>query len=110
MRPSGLTLGEDVGQPLDVLAGDRDLAALVLVPQAVDELRAKDVDLAVQDAPLVGDLGLLLGELADDIFEFDIRQRAKVGERLVHGALLSRLAPSCAGFADTPATPARPPV
>ena len=38
----------------------------MLVAQAVDQLGAQDVDLAVQDAPLVGDLGLLLGQLADE--------------------------------------------
>src|SRR5436190_75834 len=79
-----LPVGEDVGQALDVVAGDEHVAALVLLAQAVDELGAQDVDLAVQDAPLVGDLGLFLGELADDIFQFHVRQRAKVGERLVH--------------------------
>jgi hypothetical protein len=78
---------------LDVLAGDGDVAVLVLVAQPVDQLGPQDVDLAVQDAPLVGDLGLLLGELSDDVFEFDVRQRAKVGERLVHRALLSRALP-----------------
>ena len=59
---------EDVGQPLHVGAGDDLLAALVLLAQAVDELGAQDVDLAVQDAPPVGDLGLLLGELLDESF------------------------------------------
>ena len=44
---------------------DHGLAALVLLAQAVDELGAQDVDLAVQDPPLVGDLVLLLGELLD---------------------------------------------
>ncbi len=70
---------EDVGQPLDVLAGDRDLAALVLVAQPVDQLGAQDVDLAVQDAPPVGDLGLLLGELADHVFQFDVVSEPRSG-------------------------------
>ena len=57
--------GEDVGQLLDVVAGDHRLAAVVLLAQAVDQLGAQDVDLAVQDPPPVGDLGLLLGQLPD---------------------------------------------
>src|ERR1700722_816947 len=79
-----LAVRENVGQLLDVVTCDQYLAAVVLLAQAVDELRAKDVDLAVQDAPLVGDLSLFLCQLADDVFQFDIRERAKVGKRLVH--------------------------
>ena len=43
----------------------------------------------MQDAPLVGDLGLLLGELANDVFELDVGERTKVGERVVHWSLSS---------------------
>src|SRR5271166_170455 len=95
----GRALREDVRELLDVLPGDHYLSALVLVAQAVDELGTQDVDLAVQNAPPVGDLGLLLGQLADDIFEFEIRQRTKVGERVVHRGLFSSrgLAPDCTG-------------
>ena len=45
-------VGEDVGQLLYIVAGYRDFAALVLAAQPVDQLRAEDVDLPVQDAPL----------------------------------------------------------
>jgi hypothetical protein len=48
-----LMAGEDVGEPLHVISRDRHVTALVLVTQAVDQLGAKDVDLAVQDAPPV---------------------------------------------------------
>src|SRR5438270_13615677 len=58
-----LALGEDVGELLHVVACDLDVAALVLVAQAVDELGSQDVDLSVQDAPPVRDLGLLVGQL-----------------------------------------------
>src|ERR1700726_4405936 len=87
-----LAVGKDVRELLHVIARDQDLPALVLLAQAVDELGAQDVDLPVQDAPLVGDLGLFLGQLPDDVFQFDIRQGAEVGERVVHvwALLLSR--------------------
>ena len=46
-------MGEYVRELLHVLTGDQDLASLVLLAQPVDQLGAQDVDLAVQDAPLV---------------------------------------------------------
>ena len=51
--------GQDLGQLRDVVPGDQRLAAFALVAQPVDQLGAQDVDLAVQDAALVGDLVLL---------------------------------------------------
>ena len=81
---TGRAAGEDVGEPLDVGAGDDVLAALVLLAQAVDELGTQDVDLAVQDAALVGDLELLLGELLDQVLQLLVGEGAEVGEG-VHG-------------------------
>src|SRR4051794_31799872 len=71
---------EDVREPLDVGARDDVLAGLVLLAQAVDELRAEDVDLAVQDPPLVGDVDLFLRELLDEVLELLVRERAEIGE------------------------------
>ena len=67
--PPRRATGEDVGQALDVGAGDDFLAALVLLAQAVDELGTQDVDLAVEDAPAVGHLLLLVSELLDEVLE-----------------------------------------
>src|ERR1044071_6917758 len=56
-------------------------------PEAVHQLSAEDVDLAVQDATAVGDVDLLLGELLDEILELLVRERAEIGER-VHAEVL----------------------
>ena len=79
---AGRAAGEDVGQPLDVCAGDHVFAAFVLLAQPVDELGAEDVDLPVQDAPPVGHLLLLISELLDEVLELLIRERAEVRERV----------------------------
>src|SRR3954454_4536802 len=79
---------EDVGEAPDVVAGDHVLAALVLLAQAVDELRAEDVDLAVEDPPLVRDVDLLLGELLDEVLQLLVGERAEVGERVHEGSYL----------------------
>src|ERR1700693_2676595 len=84
-----LAVGKDVRELLHVIARDQDLPALVLLAQAVDQLGAQDVDLPVQDAPLIGDLGLFLCQLGYDVFNFDIRRRAEVGERVFHLWLFS---------------------
>src|SRR5205809_594350 len=76
---------EDVGPALDVIVGDDVLARLDLLAQAVDELRPEDVDLPVQDAPLVGDRRLLLGELVDQVLQLLVGERAEVGKG-VHGS------------------------
>src|SRR5918911_1629980 len=72
--------GEDVGELLDVVAGDDLLPALVLLAQPVDELRAQDVDLAVEDPALVGDVDLLLRELLDEVLQLLVGERAEVGK------------------------------
>src|SRR5579875_688322 len=80
--------GEDVGELLNVGSADHELAALVLLAQPVDQLSAEDVDLAVEDAPLVGDLHLLLGQLLDEFLELLIGQRAEVWKRVHYGMVL----------------------
>src|SRR3954471_11145255 len=71
---------EDVRELLDIGTGEHGLALLVLLAQAVDELGAKDVDLAVQDAALVGDLLFLLSQLLDQVLELLVGERAEVRE------------------------------
>ena len=56
------------------------LALLVLLAQPVHELRAQDVDLAVQDAAAVGHLLLLLRELLDHVLQLLVGEGAQVGE------------------------------
>src|SRR5690242_13391072 len=77
--------GEDVGELLDVVAGDDLLPALVLLPQPVDELRAQDVDLAVEDPALVRDVDLLLRELLDEVLQLLVGERAEVGKGVHDG-------------------------
>src|SRR3954462_14325324 len=72
--------GEDVGERLDVGAADHGLALLALAAQAVHELRAEDVDLAVQDASLVRHLLLLLGQIAVQILEVLLLERPEIRE------------------------------
>ena len=52
----------------------------MLLAQAVDQLGAEDVDLPVEDPPLVGDVDLLLSQLLDEVLQLLVRQRAEVGE------------------------------
>ena len=82
---------EDLGQTLDVGAAEDFLPALVAAAQPVDQLGAQDVDLAVQDAPAVGDLQLLLAELVDQLLELSIVELTEVGEGC-------RPLPYCASF------------
>ena len=56
------------------------LALLVLLAQPVHQLGAQDVDLAVQDPALVGDLLLLLRELLDQVLQLLVGESAEVGE------------------------------
>jgi len=73
--------GEDVGELLHVIARDHILTAVVLLAQAVDQLGTQNVDLAVQDAPAIGDVDLLLRELANQVFELYVRQRVSIERR-----------------------------
>jgi len=52
----------------------------VLLTQAIDQLGAQDVDLAVQDAPTVRHLLLLVSELLDEVLELLIGERTEIGE------------------------------
>ena len=76
--------GEDVGEAADVVARDHVLPTLVLLAQAVDQLGAEDVDLPVEDPPLVRDVDLLLRQLLDEVLQLLIGERSEVGEG-VHG-------------------------
>src|SRR4051794_38922857 len=80
LRVAGRAAREDVRQLLDVVARDDLLAPLVLLAQPVDELGAQDVDLAVEDATLIGDVDFLFRELLDEILELLVGERAEVGE------------------------------
>ena len=52
----------------------------MLLAQAVDQLSAKNVDLAVEDAAAVGDFLLFLGELLDEVLQLLVRERSEVWE------------------------------
>src|SRR3954447_4511153 len=82
--------GEDVRERLHVGAADHGLALLALAAQAVHELRAEDVDLAVQDAALVRDLLLLLGQLRDQILQVLIPERPEIRESVHVSSACSR--------------------
>jgi hypothetical protein len=60
-------------------------------PEKSDSPCSQDVDLAVQDAPLVGDLVLLLGELVDQLLQLLVAEGTKIGKGVLH------LAPWVAG-------------
>jgi hypothetical protein len=61
--------GQDVREALYVVPRDHFLAAVVLLAQAVDQLSAQDVDLAVQNPALVGDVDLFVRQLRDEVLE-----------------------------------------
>src|SRR4051794_24008484 len=52
----------------------------MLLAQPVDELGAQDVDLAVEDAPAIGHLLLLVRELLDEVLELLVGERTEIGE------------------------------
>jgi hypothetical protein len=52
--------------------------------QPRDQLRTEDVDLPVQQAPLIGDLVLLARQVSDEQLEVSVGQRCEIGQRL-HG-------------------------
>ena len=71
---------------------DVDLVEDALAPgllEARDELGAQDVDLPVQQAPLVRDLLLLLRVLVDQAFQILVGQRSKIRERFHAAAFRS---------------------
>ena len=49
-----------------------------------DQLGAKDVDLSVQQAPLVRDLVLLARQVRDELLEVGVGQTCEIGQRF-HG-------------------------
>src|SRR5688500_14830957 len=69
---------EDVGELLNVRARDHRFTLLAPLPEPVDELRAQDVDLAVEDAAPVRDLLLLLGEILDQVLQLLIGERSQI--------------------------------
>jgi hypothetical protein len=58
---------------LDVDVVEDALPLGLLQPR--DELRAEDVDLPVQQAPLIGDLVLLLRQVGDELLQIGVGQR-----------------------------------
>src|SRR5262249_12587641 len=71
---------EAPGQTLDVeLVEDARAPGLL---ETRDELRAQDVDLAVQETPLVRDLELLLREIVDQLLEVVVGERSEIREWL----------------------------
>jgi hypothetical protein len=52
--------------------------------QPRDQLCTEDVDLPVQEAPLVGNLVLLARQIGDEVLEVGVGQRCEIGQRL-HG-------------------------
>ena len=62
---------------------------LVLLAQAVHELGAEDVDLAVEDPPPVGHLLLFIRELLDEVLELLVGEGPQVGECVHRGRVLS---------------------
>src|SRR5207244_3708561 len=95
---------EDVGQPVDVDLVEHAASARLLQPR--DELRAQDVDLAVQQAALVADLALLLLEVFDQALQRAVVQRAKIRERF-HTAAFRRRARMPWVFIDSDSTRGR---
>ena len=62
---------------------DVDLVEDALSPgllETGDELSAQDVDLPVQQPPLVGDLVLLLRQVVDELLEVVVRHGAEIGQ------------------------------
>src|SRR5262249_25996642 len=72
----GRLAGEDRGQRFDVDALEHTFPAGLLEPG--HQLRTQDVDLAVEDPALVGDLPLLFLERVDLLLEVVIGQRSEI--------------------------------
>ena len=58
-----------------------------------DELGAQDVDLPVQQAPLIRDLVLLTREVVDELLQVVVGQRGEIGQRF-HGPAFRGRGPS----------------
>src|SRR3954468_7908075 len=86
---AGGAAGQDVGEALDVGAGDDLLAAFVPLAQPIHALGTEDVDLPVQDAAAVGHLLLLVRELLDEVLELLVGERPQVGEGVHRRQFLS---------------------
>ena len=56
------------------------MATVVPLTQTVNELGTENVNLAVEDPSLIGNLKLFFCEIADQVLELDVRQRAKSWE------------------------------
>src|SRR5919201_4459008 len=77
---------QDLREPIDVELVE-DAASLRLL-QAGDELRAQDVDLAVEQPAAVRDLLLLLREVVDQLLEVVVGERGE-GRKGFHRRLSS---------------------
>src|SRR3954451_21285000 len=71
---------QDVGERVDVHVLEHALAARLL--EADDELRAEDVDLAVEDPPPVRAVLLLARQLVDEGLQVGVGEAGEVGKRL----------------------------
>ncbi len=73
-------VGEDLRELVDVARGEVLGCLPVALAQARDDLGAQQVDLAVQDAALEGDLALALAELVDALAQLVVGElRGVVG-------------------------------
>ena len=61
------------------------LPALALGLEAVDELRAQDVDLPVKDAAAVRNFPLLVGESLDRLLQFGVVHGADIWKFVIEG-------------------------
>src|SRR5574340_1573182 len=58
-------VGQDLDQPLDIIGRHDTLARRAILLESAHQLRTKNVDLPVQNAPTVADLLLLLVKLVE---------------------------------------------
>src|SRR5262245_59393728 len=95
--------GENLREATDVVALDHRLTFLAPVLEPVDELGTQDVDLAMQDAALVGDLLLLRGQALDQLLELLVAHRADVGKGLLVHPVCSDRSGSSGLYGSEPA-------
>src|SRR5215210_7663850 len=79
-RRCGLA-GQDRRELVDVDLAERALPRSDLLLEARDELRAKDVDLAVQQAAAIRDLLLLVLEIVDERLQVGVGQGYEIRKR-----------------------------